>query len=141
VTGRFRRKKFLVLVGVMLAAIVLATAAPANAPTVTEESVTFDNIDPCSGAIDTITFDITVARHEHDGRVVEHNWLVITTSSGYVGRGEEEEIVNGEKFSIVARDMLTNPNGNKIQARLTLQVDLKTFEVRRDELVLRCVRS
>jgi hypothetical protein len=41
----------------------------------------------------------------------------------------------------VRKRPVTNPNGNKIQARLTLQVDLKTFEVRRDELVLRCVRS
>ena len=119
----------------------LATPATGNPPRVIEDSFTFDDIDPCTGGIHTITFDVTVARHEHDGRVVAHSELVITTSSGYIGRGVEEEIVNGEKFSIVARHMLTNPNGNKIQARVTLQVDLKTFEVRRDETVVRCVRS
>jgi hypothetical protein len=134
-------KKFLVLAVAALMTVALAAPAAGNRPRVIEASFTFDDIDPCTGDVHTITFDGTVARHEHDGRVVAHTELVITTSSGYIGRGGEEEIVNGEKFSIVARHMLTNPNGDKIQARVTLQVDLKTSEVRRDEVDVRCVRT
>jgi hypothetical protein len=52
-----------------------------------------------------------------------------------------QEIVNGQMFMLVARHMVTNPNGNRAQARVTLQVDFETGEVRRDELVLRCVSS
>lgn len=64
---------------------------------------------------------------------------MITTTSGYVGRGVETEIVNGQMFEIVARHMLVNPDGNRIQARVTLQVDLRTGDVRKDEADLRCV--
>jgi len=37
--------------------------------------------------------------------------------------------------------MLVNPNGNRVQARVLLQVDLTTGEVRRDYADLRCVTA
>jgi hypothetical protein len=132
--------RFLLMVAVAsVAAVALAAPISADAPTAIPISVTFDDVDPCTGEIHTVSFDGVAYRHEHDGRVVAHSDLVITTTSGYVGHGVEEEIVNGQMFQIVARHMLVNPNGNRVQARVLLQVDLTTGEVRRDYADLRCV--
>jgi hypothetical protein len=132
-------KRLLTMAAAALVASVLAAPTLANAPTVTETTFTFDDVDPCTGAIHTVTFQTTERRHEHDGRVVVHFADTITTTAGYVGRGIVAEVGNGQVFKFVLRHMLGNPNGNRIQVRVTLQIDLRTGEVRTDDFVLRCV--
>jgi hypothetical protein len=43
-----------------------------------------------------------------------------------MGHGTTEEVFNGQVCKFVLRHMLGNPNGNRIQVRVTIQIDVGT---------------
>jgi hypothetical protein len=101
---------------------VQAASAPVEVPIFAQ----FEDVNPCSGLVHTITFTGTARIHEHDGRVVVHAQRTITTSSGFEGRGRDTFVYNGKIQKVTANDMLTNESGDRIRAHIVLVLDLST---------------
>jgi hypothetical protein len=105
------------LVGVLALVAALATALPAAAdpPTVRHVQDVFVDINPCSGLQHVVTVDVTI----YDHGVSSHGRATITTSSGFVGRGEETGVFDNGHF--VLNHMLVNPEtGQRIRAKLVV---------------------
>ncbi len=98
----------------------------ASGPTAVPIFVQFDDLNPCSGLIHTVTFTGTAWIHEHNGRVVVRSQRTITTSSGFEGRGTDTFVDNGNIQKVTLNDMLTHPSGDRIRARFALVIDLST---------------
>ena len=91
----------------------------------------FDDLNPCTGDIHTVTIAGTTFVHEHDGRVVAHSDRTITTSpTGFVGHGTDSHVLNGQVEMFRLTDIATNPSGERFRARFVIVVDLSTGTVR-----------
>jgi hypothetical protein len=127
---------------VLLTMAVLALAPPAAADPPTESSFvdTFEDVNPCTGLIHTVTITGTVFEHSHDGRIVAHVKRTITTDpTGFVGHGSESFVDNGQVARGSFTDILTNPAGDRIRAHGVFVVDLSTDTVRFDRFELTCL--
>jgi hypothetical protein len=98
----------------------------ASAPTVVPIFIRFDDVNPCTGLVHTITVRGTARIVEQKGVTVVHSQRTITTSSGFTGRGTETDVDNGNIFKFTLNDMLTNQAGDRIRAHLVLVLDLST---------------
>ncbi len=105
-------------------------AGAASAPTEIPFVNVFEDLNPCSGVVHTVTMTGTLRVHEHDGRVVGHSEFTLTTSSGFVGRGTETFVANGNVVKFTINAMLTNDSGDRIRAHVVQVVDLSTSTVR-----------
>jgi hypothetical protein len=111
-------------------ALVLAVPAAADPPTEISWSFTFDDVNPCTGDIHTVTIDGTTFVHDHDGRAVEQTERTITTSpTGFVGHGTDTYVLNSQVEMFRTADILTNSAGERIRARGVMVVDLSTGTV------------
>ena len=117
----------------------ITRVAAASAPATVPFSFQFDDVNPCSGLIHTVTITGTERIHEHDGRLVVHGERTITTSSGFVGRGTHSFVANGniEKFTLT--DILSHPSGDRIRARFVFLFDVSTSTVRVAKGTLACL--
>jgi hypothetical protein len=118
---------------VALAAVALALAVPAAADPATEIpfEFVFDDVNPCTGDIHTVTIAGTTSVHEHDGRIVAYSQRTITTSpTGFVGHGTDSYVLNGQTEMFRLTDILTDPSGDRFRARFVIVVDLSTDTVR-----------
>ena len=121
------------LFAVLLGAVALASAVPAAAdpPTAFPFEFVFDDVNPCTGEIHTVTIAGTTFVHDHDGRIVAHSERTITTSpTGFVGHGTDSSVSNGQVEMFRLADTLTNPSGDRIRARFVIVSDLSTGAVR-----------
>jgi hypothetical protein len=98
----------------------------ASAPIVVPLFLQFDDINPCSGLVHTITVTGTARILERDGLLRVQDQKTITTSSGFTGRGTDMFVDNGNIQRFTLNDMLTNESGDRIRAHLVLVVDLST---------------
>ena len=129
---------FAVLLGVV--ALVFAVPAAADPPTAFPFEFVFDDVNPCTGDIHTVTIAGTTFVHDHDGRVVAHSEKTITTSpTGFVGHGTDSYVLNGQIEVFRLTDILTNPSGDRIRARSVIVVDLPTGTVRVEKGGLTCL--
>lgn len=120
---------FAVLLGV--AALAFVVPAAADPPAALPFEFVFDDVNPCTGDIHTVTIAGTTYVHEHDGRIVVQSQRTITTSpTGFVGRGTDTYVLNGQVESFRLSDILTSPSGDRIRARFVIVVDLSTGTVR-----------
>ena len=118
-----------VLVGV--AALVFAVPAAADRPTTVPFELIFNDVNPCTGGMHTVTITGTTYVHDHNGRVVATSERTITTSpTGFVGHGTDTNVVNGQVEMFRLTDILTNAFGDRIRAHFVLIVDLSTGTVR-----------
>lgn len=77
-------------------ALFAATPAAADAPTAFPFEFVFDDVNPCTGAVHTVTIAGTTLAHAHDGRVVAHSERTIMTSpTGFLGHGTDSSVENG----------------------------------------------
>ena len=106
-----------------------ASVAAVGAPTPIPIFEQFDDVNPCSGLIHTVTFTGTAWIEENDGRIVVREKRTITTSSGFVGRGSDTFVDNGNIQKLTLNDMLTNGSGDRIRAQFILVFDLSTATV------------
>jgi hypothetical protein len=111
----------------------------ASAPTAVPIFEQFDDVNPCSGLIHTVTFTGTAWVHEHNGRFIVRAQRTITTSSGFEGRGTDTFVGNGSVFKVTLNDMLTHPSGDRIRPHFVLVVDVSTETVRVLKGSLTCV--
>lgn len=135
-----KRFAFGVLVPALLA-LGLAAPAAADPPTAFTFSVTFDDLNPCTGLVHTVTIEATVSLHQHDGRIVGRGDRTITTSSGYVGHGSDAFVANGEVEMFRLADILTNDSGDRIRARFVFVLDISSGTVRVETGALSCLGS
>jgi hypothetical protein len=127
---------------VLLTMAVLALAPPAAADPPTESSFvdTFEDVNPCTGLMHTVTITGAVFEHSHDGRIVAHVERTITTDpTGFVGRGSESFVDNGQIVRDTLTDILTNPAGDRIRAHFMFMLDLSTDTVRVEKGELTCL--
>jgi hypothetical protein len=132
------KKVFAVLLGVV--ALVFAVPAAADPLTAFPFEFVFDDVNPCTGLIHTVTITGTTSVHDHDGRIVAHSERTITTSpTGFVGHGTDSYVLNGQVEMFRLGDILTNPSGDRIRARFVIVVDLSTGTVRVEKGELTCL--
>ena len=116
---------------VTLVALVFAVAAAADAPTALPFEFVFDDVNPCTGDIHTVTISGTTYVHEHDGRIVAHSERTITTSpTGFLGHGRDSYVLNGQVEMFRLTDILTSPSGDRIRAGHVIVFDVATGEVK-----------
>ena len=120
-----------VAVTLTLAALAFAAPAAADAPTEIPFEFVFDDVNPCTGDVHTVTITGTTTVHDHDGRIVAHSERTITTSpTGLVGRGTDTFVLNGRVEMFSQADILTSPSGDRMRAVFVIVFDLSTGTVR-----------
>jgi hypothetical protein len=129
----------LLLVLLTMAVLAVAPPAAADPPTVTTFTYSFEDVNPCTGLIFTVTITVTNFEHSHDGRIVVITRRTITTDDGFVGQGVVSFVDNGqvERFSV--NDILANPAGDRIRGHFAFVLDLSTDTVRVARGVLTCL--
>jgi hypothetical protein len=125
----------------LLSVVALAFAAPAAADAPTEFPIldVFEEVNPCTGDVMTVTFTGTFFVHEHDSRVVVRGERTITTSDGFVGHGTDSFVDNGQVVVFRQADILTNASGDHFRARGLFVLDLSTDTVRIESFELTCL--
>jgi hypothetical protein len=105
-----------------------AQSAPlkASAPIALPFFGQFDDVNPCTGDMHTITVTGTARLHDHDGRLVVHVERTISTSTGFEGHGAQTVVNNGEVFRIALNDVLVDPAGNRIRAHANVLIEPDT---------------
>jgi hypothetical protein len=129
-------KALFALLAVTSAALVGAVTASADPPTVRHFQDTFVDVNPCTGLLHTVTIDVT---QYFVSPVLDRGTHEITTSSGFVGRGQETEVgPNDEMFLL--NDMLVNAEtGQRIHAQLIAVVNPATGELQVLRQTLTCI--
>jgi len=125
------RQAVLGALALTVVALALAVPAAADPPTASPFEFVFDDVNPCTGDIHAVTIAGTTSVHDHDGRIVAYSERTITTSpTGFVGRGTDTYVLNGQVEMFRLTDILTNPSGDRIRAHFVIVVDLSTGTVR-----------
>ena len=116
----------------LLSVVALAFAVPAAADPPTEFPIldVFEDVNPCTGDVMTVTFTGTFFVHEHDSRAVVRGERTITTSDGFVGHGTDSFVDNGQVLVFRQADIMTNASGDHFRARGLFVLDLSTDTVR-----------
>lgn len=115
-------RRVVTLVAVVLVMVgVMAVPAAADGEFTFRDSFTFEDINPCSGELQTVTINVLVQVHEHPddlfirarrtgytstGFVMAHGWERFTISDGTITSHFEDPWNNpetGEKFGVAGR--------------------------------------
>jgi hypothetical protein len=114
----------------ILLPLVLSTSTPADEPTAIPFEVVFDDVNPCTGKVHTVTIVGTSFVHSHDGRTIVHSDRTISTNpTGFTGHGTDSSVANGNIVMFRLTDILTSPSGDRIRARFVFVLDLSTGAV------------
>jgi hypothetical protein len=129
------------LLAVSSAVVVLWVAAPAAAdpPTAFPFEVVAEDVNPCTGLLQTVTISGTEFIHFHDGSVVGRGERTITTSGGFVGRGTHSFVDNGQVLVFRFADILSSASGDRLRATAVFVLDLATGTVRVDKGEVTCL--
>jgi hypothetical protein len=129
---------------VLAASLLFVLAAPAGADPPTQMGPfeeTFDDVNPCTGLVHTVTIAVTFSVHSHDGPIVAQGDRTLSTSSGFVGTGTSSFVDNGQIEMFRFTDILSNDSGDRIRANGVFVDDLSTGTVRVDKFDLVCLGS
>jgi hypothetical protein len=130
------------LLPVLLGLFALAVfAAPAAADRPTEFPIldVFQDVNPCTGNIMTVTFVGTAFVHEHGSRIVVNAERTITTSDGFSGHGRDTFVDNGQVLMFRQTDVMANSSGDRFLAQGLFVLDLTTGTVRIEGGELTCL--
>ena len=144
VTSDRRGMKRLVTVCLLAVSLPLMGVPPADAdaPTTVGPLVeSFEDVNPCTGLVHTVTFTTIIREHSHDGREVATSQTRISTSSGYTGKGTFTYVNNGQTEIFRLNHMLSNDAGDRIRPHTVFVVDLSTGTARVERADLTCVRT
>jgi hypothetical protein len=122
--------------------LIFMGVGPADADPPTEEVQpldVFEDVNPCTGLTNTVTIATTFSVHDHQGTEVVTSDSVLSTSAGFSGQGTGSFTGNSqvERFHFI--DMLTNDEGDRIQAKGVFVLDRSTDTVRVERFELVCV--
>ena len=127
-------------IAMIAAGLALAVPAAADPPTAIAFEFIFDDVNPCTGGIHTVTISGTTYMHDHDGRVVARSERTITTSpTGFVGHGTDTFVGNGQIELFRLADIVTSPSGDRFRARYLIVVDTSTGTTRVEKGELTCL--
>jgi len=129
----------MLILAMLIAMVGFAVPAAADAPEAVPFSFTFDDVNPCGGPDHTVTISGTSWVHDHNGKIVVRSERTITTSSGFVGRGTDSFVANGQTVTEKLNDVLTHESGERIRAHFILVFDVSTSTVRAFSGTLTCV--
>ena len=125
------------LAGPLLASASVASAAP---PTRFSTTITFVDVNPCTGLDHTVTIAADVTEIYQGGRTVGHAKRTTSTEpTGFVGRGTDSFVDNGQVVRATQTDILTNPAGDRIRASSVFVVDKDTGVLRVEKFELTCL--
>jgi hypothetical protein len=136
--------KWLVAAGALAASLLLLAGAPASADAPTQVgpiAETFEDVNPCTGLVQTGVLVVTFYVHSEDGRIVARGDRTLSTSSRFAGTGTSSYVLNGEIEMFRFTDILSNDAGDRIRARSIVVVDLSTGTARVDSFDLTCLGS
>lgn len=123
----------------VLCSLVFNAPAAAGRPFESQFIEVFDDVNPCTGGIHTVTITVTEFVHDHDGRVIAPQDRTITTSDGFVGRGSGIFLRNGQTLLLRVSDILVNAAGDRIKAQFVLVIDLVSDTARVEKGSLTCL--
>jgi len=133
------RLKTLIVNAVLIQALVIS--AFAAAPVRETHQIQFDDIDPCTGTVHTVTIDFQDLIRETNGRTVDTSHLTASTSpTGYTGHGDQIFVVNSQMNNYTIHAVLTNDAGHQIVITRVFILDLSTNRVVSDQVSFACVR-
>lgn len=118
------------------AALTGAGAAMADPPVVRHFQDVFVGINPCTGLEQTVTTDVTVYMVLPDHGHATHT---ITTSDGFVGRGEEVGVFHDDAIFQSNDTLVNRETGQRIHAHLVLVTNPATGELQVFQLSLTCI--
>ena len=123
---------------IMLSGVFVVQAGAAQ-PVRFSDSVTFTDINPCTGHENQVTLNIGVTIHEHERNVVVTTRTTGSTSDGYTVRGGDSFVGNagGERgtFNFQAR----GPNGEKFRVHGNFAFNANQGELKFDRFSLTCI--
>ena len=100
----------------------------------------FDDINPCTGLVHTVTISGTALVQSRDDHFVSVAARTITTSpTGFVGHGTETIVENHNIFHLRLLDVLTNAAGDRIRAKIVLIFDVESGTVRLEKGAVLCI--
>ena len=129
-------KALLALLAVTAAALVGAISASADPPTVRHFEATFVDVNPCTGLSHTVTIDVT--QYIVNGNL-DRAMHVVTTSSGFVGRGEETEVLPGDNLFLTNDILFNEETGQRIHAQLIVVANPATGDLQVLRQTLTCI--
>jgi hypothetical protein len=128
------------VVALTVVALGFAVPAAADPPAAMPFEFVFDDVNPCTGGMHTVTISGSTFVHVHGDRVVARSERTIATSpTGFVGRGTDTFVDNGRVLVFRLADILTNPSGDRIRARFVMVLDLSAGTVRVEKGELTCL--
>lgn len=130
------------LIALLLGVAVLVFTVPAAAdpPTPFPFEFVFDDVNPCTGLMHTVTIAGTTLVHNHNGRIVAVSQRTITTSpTDFVGHGTDTYVLTNRIEAFRLTDVLTSPSGDRIRARFVVVFDLVAGTVRATDGELTCL--
>lgn len=120
----------------------LASPALADEPVSFDDSVTFTDINPCTGLEHEITRDFTVTLHEHQNNTVVQVESTVTTDDGFEGSGLETVALTKNFAAATFNFVVDNPDtGAKFTVKGNFKFDLRTGEFRVDRFGFNCVKT
>lgn len=117
-------------------ALTVAGAATADPPVVRQFQDVFVGVNPCTGLEETVTVDVTVYETSPGHGHGTHS---ISTSSGFVGRGEETAVFHDDKIFLSNDTLLNAETGQRIHAQLIVVANPATGELQVFRLTLTCI--
>lgn len=105
------------LLGLIVAAgvmVVSSGVASADKPVEFSESITTEDVDPCTGLTHLVTRTFNYREHSHQGRLVLKISVTGSTDSGYeLVSGPQNVVINGPVFKASGTAIWMNPDGRK----------------------------
>lgn len=134
------RKTIGTLVAGAMLAVLIAAPAMADKPFTFSDSVTFPDVNPCTGLDDEITLDLVVSIHEHQNNFVVHVDRSGSTSSGFTMiAGTENFVENNNAVSGAFVDQWRHPDGSKFIAQGHFAFNINQDKLLVDSFSLRCI--
>ena len=132
------------LIGVLAALLVISTVyipqAGADQPAQFEVSVTFPDVNPCTGSDIDITLNLVIKEHEHRNNFVATLQRTGSTSDGFVMQSGTESYVetpNGARGSFM--DQWRGPDGQKFRVRGVFVFNDNQGDLKTDQFSLLCI--
>jgi hypothetical protein len=146
-----RRYHLIGLAGIALAACTQEPSAPDAPASLTLSAAVrfgfplfeqFDDINPCSGQVMTVTINGTVQVTDQAGRELVRIQEELSTSDGFSGPGNVRDIFNGRNEILRINDMLSSESGARFRVQRLLVADVVNGELRVTSggPVLTCIR-
>jgi hypothetical protein len=140
--GAFLKRTMGALGASTLVMAILSSPAQADRPTVDTFVDVFEDVNPCTGEIHTVSIALTLFQHDHGDLFVEHaETTVTTTPTGFSGGGTHTFVESERLLVFRLTDVLTNEAGSRILARFVFVADPATGTVRVERAELTCVRA